>query len=48
MRGQLHRISTGGETSRIFARREFKPISDINDEVDNVIKKEPKKFEFRY
>jgi hypothetical protein len=48
MRGQLHRISTGGETSRIFARREFKPISDINDEVDNAIKKEPKKFEFRY
>ena len=48
MRGQLHRISTGSETSRIFSRREFKPVSDISEEVDNVLKKETKKFEFRY
>lgn len=42
MRGQLHRISTGGEMSRTFTHREFKPISDVNDDVDNFLKKEPK------
>lgn len=46
LRGQLHRISTGGETSRIFTHREFKPISDVNGEADNFLKKESKKFEF--
>jgi len=47
MRGQLHRISTSGETSRAFTHREIKPVSDVSDEVDNLLKKEPKKFEFK-
>jgi len=46
LRGQLHRISASGETSRTFTNRELRSISDVSDDVDNLLKKEPKKFEF--
>lgn len=46
LRGQIHRISASGETSRTFTGRELRSISDVSDDVDALLKKEPKKFEF--
>lgn len=44
LRGQLHRLSVSSETSRSFSNGEIKSISDISDEVDNLLKKESRKF----
>jgi len=43
LRGQLHRLSLN-ETSRSFSNGEVKTISDISDEVDNLLKKDTRKF----